>query len=140
MASRIQEAQAKGISAFVSQDLSTQDLANDRVRATWELTYESDTGLSAFGHVVPVADQDSIDLVVVAFTSPDYSPDSGTYYAGCFVGEYGEAPLPGGTGKGFILQSQQFTTADLGKTIEVHLSGWVDTSTFSFTKTIVLGE
>jgi hypothetical protein len=126
-----------GIHGFLRESSEQSSSANDQVIVAWDVTYGTD-GLSAYGNVSPKNDANEIDLVVVAFTSPDYNSNGqGTYYAGNFVAVGGPQVSPG-TQMGFIMQSQQFTEADRGKTVVVHLQGWVNLSRYSFEKTIVI--
>ncbi len=135
---QIADAHKSGVSNFLAKNQGQPSPGNDHVIADWQVTYDQN-GLTAAGNVQAKSDQDTVELVVVAFTSPDYVPggSQGQYYTGSWA-SIGGPPPTSGNQMGFILQSQQFTAADQGKTVVVHLQGWVNMAIFSFEKTIVI--
>ncbi len=136
---RIEEARRQGVRDFVDQALRA-GAQTSPVTPNWHVGWDAQNGLTASGSVTPNDPRQNIDLIVVAFTSPDYQPNrGGTYYTGSFASA-GGVKLPGGVQMGFIMQSQQFTQQQYGTTVRVHLQGWVDLTLFSFYQDIVIGQ
>jgi len=134
---QITEAYQLGIPDFLGKRADTPSPGNDKVIIKWKAEYDK-YGLTTVGDVKPKINTEVISLVAVAFTSPDYSSGQGRYYAGSWASVF--SPPPPGSTMAFILQSQQFTREDRGKTVLVTVQGYVNNDLFTFNKRIVIPE
>lgn len=136
-AQQIAEAQQLGIPHFLTANAGQETPGNQFVTANWSAGFD-ENGLTAGGSVNPISNEYAVELVVVAFTSPNYlQEEQREYYTGCWA-QTGGVQTPGGTQMGFIMQSGQFTESDKGKTVSVHLQGWVNFKLFGFEKSVVI--
>ncbi len=135
---QITEAHQLGIPDFLGKNADLASPGNDKVIINWKAEYDRN-GLTTVGNVKPKSNTEAINLVVVAFTSPDYSSGQGRYYAGYWASVF-SPPTPPGATMAFILQSQQFTREDRGKTVLVTVQGYVNNDLFTFQKRIVIPE
>lgn len=123
-----------GIPLLIGQSRAETPPGNDRVIPTWEVRFDRN-GLTAYGNVKPKRETDHINLVITAFTSPDYRSGQGKYYAGSFSAK-SDMRDPAGAWAGFILQSQQFGERHRGTVVQAHLAGYVSGALFEFSKLI----
>lgn len=125
------------IPGVLEKNTAMESPGNDQVILDWSINYERENTLTVVGNVTAKDTTEVIDLVIVAFTSPDYRSGHGRYYTGSLASVFDPPPPPGAT-TAFILQSQQFTKEDQGKTVAVRLQGYVNGNLFSFTETITI--
>jgi hypothetical protein len=130
---RVDKVLQGGISAFLAGGGPSAASANSDVTIDWNVEWDAVDGLTAVGNVTPNSSSATINLLIVAFTSPGY-PSGGSYYTGAFQSTFN---MPAGNGVAFILENQMFTA---GTVVQVTVEGWLDFNLFSFSQTITIGS